>query len=185
METPGIDEQCGKHFVFRDFFECSDTWRKTRIENIPRELDTYHAIKAITEEILDPVQDEFGKVRITYGFSSAALVKEIKKNPYPNITPSTDQHSGHELNKNNTLICKRRGIAVDFYVDGISSQLVACWVAENTNFDRLYFYSSHSPFHVSFGPERSKSIIWMEGYIGGRHQPHNYTLDKLKALRAC
>lgn len=185
MELPDIDSKCGRHFTYRNFIECSDTWKKTRVNNIPEQIDTYRAIRDITAEILDPVAEQFGKVNLTYGFSSPALVKEIKKNSYPNITPSSDQHSGSELNKNKKLICNRQGIAVDFYVGGFSSLVVACWVAENTNFDRLYFYSPHSPFHVSIGPENSKSIVYMKGFLGGRHQPYVYNLEKLKAHKEC
>ncbi|QPB72223.1 hypothetical protein D5125_16970 [Magnetovirga frankeli] len=185
MELPNIDDKCGLHFSYRDFIECSDTWKKTRIRNVPQQIDTYRAIERITQEILDPVQEYFGKVNLTYGFSSPTLVKEIKKNHYPNITPSGDQHSGSELNKNNKLICDRRGIAVDFYVGGVSSLVVACWVAENTNYDRLYFYSPHSPFHVSVGPENNKAIVYMKGFLGGRHQPYIYSLEKLKVHNEC
>jgi hypothetical protein len=182
---PSIDDQCGTHFTYRDFIECSDSWKRTRVENIPQQIDTYQAIDQITREILDPVQEEFGKVYLTYGFSSAALVKEVKTHPYPNISPSGDQHAGCELNRNGNLICKRRGIAADFYVGGVSSHQVACWVAENTNFDRLYFYSAHSPFHVSYGPEHNRSIVYMEGFIGGRHQPYVINVEKLRDLKTC
>ena len=185
MNLPDIDTKCGKHFRYRDFIECSYTWNKTRVDNIPKQIETYRSMEAITSEILDPVQEEFGKIILTYGFSSAALVKEIKINPYPNITPSRDQHAGSELNRNKALICKRRGIAVDFYVGGVSSHIVACWVAENTNYDRLYFYSTHSPFHVSYGPDQSKSIVYMKGFLGGRHQPYVLTTGKFSGLKLC
>ncbi len=62
---------------------------------------------------------------------------------------------------------------------------VACWVAENMNFDRLYFYSAHSPFHVSYGPEQNRSIVYMEGFIGGRHQPYVMNVEKLRDLKTC
>lgn len=185
MSLPDIDSHCGKHFIYRDFIECSDTWNRTRVDNLPKKIDTYRAIEAITDTILDPAQEAFGKVYLTYGFSSATLVKEIKKNPYPNITPSGDQHAGAEVNRNNSLICKRLGIAVDFYVGGVSSLEVACWVAENTNFDRLYFYSPHCPFHVSYGPEHNKSIVYMKGFLGGRHQPYVINKEKLRNLKLC
>ncbi len=185
VALPDIDNKCGKYFTYRDFLECSNTWKTTRIENIPNQVETYLSIDQITEDILCPIEEEFGKVYLTYGYSSRALVKAIKRNSFPNITPSGDQHSGSELNRNGKLICDRRGIAVDFYVGGISSLIVAQWVAENTNFDRLYFYSPHSPFHVSIGPENNKKIMYMRGYIGGRHQPIPYSLEKLLTHKEC
>ena len=104
------------------------------------------------------------------------------KNSYPNITPAGDQHSSCELNRNGKPRCPRLGIAVDFYVGGVSSHEVACWVATDTDFDRLYFYSPHNPFHVSVGPDESRSIVHMKGFLGGRHQPHVINIDKFLNL---
>ena len=178
MDIPNLDEPCGQHFTYRDFIECSDSWKRTHVDNTPQQRETYLAIDQLVSEILDPVKEIFGKVVLTYGFSSAALVKEVKTNAYPNITPSGDQHASCELNRNGKLICDRKGLAVDFYVAGVSSLEVAKWIVQNTYFDRLYFYSAHRPFHVSIGPDDSKSIVFMDGYRGGRHQPKVMALDK-------
>lgn len=178
MELPDLDSSCGKYFTYRDFAECSDTWRAYKIDNIPKEPGTYEAIRKMCSEILDPVWEKFGEVKLTYGFSSPALVNLVKKQKFPNVTESTDQHAGSEINRNGNNICSRLGIAVDFYVKGCSSLLVAQWVVRNTNFDRLYFYSPHRPFHVSVGPERKRSIVWMDGYRGGRHQPKVQTIER-------
>ncbi len=182
METSSIDAKCGEHFTYRDFIECSDSWKKSRVGNIPKQLGTYQAMERISKGILDPVYEKFGQTYLTYGFSSATLVKEIKKNPFPNITPAGDQHASCEFNRNGNPICKRLGIAVDFYVGGVSSHEVACWVVKNTNFDRLYFYSPHSPFHVSVGEDETRSIVHMKGFLGGRHQPHVMNVDRFLNL---
>ena len=55
MELPNLDSPCGKHFTYRDFIECSDTWRTYKIDNIPKEPETYQSIQQICREILDPV----------------------------------------------------------------------------------------------------------------------------------
>ena len=175
---PHPDDRCGEFFVYRDFLECSDSWKRSEVDNIPRQLDTYAAIRQMCRDILDPISEVFGKVILTYGFSSPLLVNVVKQNPYPNITPSGDQHAGSELNTKGELICNRRGIAVDCYVAGVSSLEVARWIVQNTPFDRLYFYSPHRPFHVSVGPENSRSVVWMDGYRGGRHQPRVVSNDK-------
>lgn len=184
MELPDINSPCGKYFTYKDFFECSDTWKAYKIDNTPKEMATFASIKELCSEILDPVWDKFGEVKLTYGFSSPALVKLVQWQKFPNITQSSDQHSGWELNRNGSPICRRLGIAVDFYVAGCSSLEVAQWVAMSTNFDRLYFYSVHRPFHVSVGPECKKSIVWMDGFRGGRHQPRVQTLSKFLEFTA-
>lgn len=168
---PEPDEQCGRHFKFRDFIECSDTWWRTRVANVPQQPDTYSAISRLVTVVLDPLADALGRPVLTYAFSSPALTKLIKRVPNPNITPAGDQHASCELNTRGTLICERRGMAVDIYLPGISSFVAASWVASNTAFDRIYFYSEHRPFHVSVGPEQKRSITIMRGYKGGRHSP--------------
>ena len=54
---PSINGQCGTHFTYRDFIECSDSWKRTRVDNVPQQIDTYQAIDQITREILDLLFD--------------------------------------------------------------------------------------------------------------------------------
>jgi len=83
FELPHIDEKCGEHFTYRDFIECSDSWKKHPVANIPKQLKTYRAIERLCSDILDPVWSTFGEVILTYGFSSPTLVAEVKKNKFP------------------------------------------------------------------------------------------------------
>ena len=182
MQIPNIDDPCGKYFTYRYFIECSETWHRTHVDNLPKQYATFSAIKHLAESILDPVSTQFQQVVLTYAFSSPALVNRIKKNKFPNIHPPGDQHSGCEVNSKGEPICDRLGFAVDIYVPGHSAHEVACWIIENTPFDRLYFYSKHRPFHVSAGPENNQMNVYMKGFLGGRHQPHVMTRDKFKKL---
>jgi hypothetical protein len=184
LNLPTIDEPCGIHFTYRDYLECSDSWKKFKVDNLPKSEGTYEAMRLMSERILDPVSEKFGRVILTYGFSSQELVKKVKKNSYPNINPSGDQHASCEVNRNGSPVCSRLGIAVDFYVAGVSSYEVACWVIEKTEFDRLYFYSKHRSFHVSVGPEVNKVVVFMDGYRGGRHQPKVMSPDKFLLLNS-
>lgn len=147
MTFPNLDARCGHHFTYRDFVECSDTWRLTCVDNTPREAGTYEAMKGLAERVLDPIVDRFGKVTLTYAFASRLLIRHIRnrhrrENTLPNTTPNGDQHAGHELNSIGNLICPRRGMAVDLRVDGVDSRTVAAWTASNTPFDRMLFYSA-------------------------------------------
>ncbi|MBY5990512.1 hypothetical protein [Ferrimonas balearica] len=179
---PSPDSSCGKHFTYKDFIECSDSWVRARPSNVPQQLATYQAIDTLCQTVLDPIWAQFGPIKLTYGFSSASLVKVVKETPYPNITPSGDQHAGCELNRAGKPICPRLGQAVDCYVPGVSSLVVAQWAAQHTPFDRLYFYSAHRPFHISAGPDNSRSIVWMDGYRGGGHQPRVQSPQRFQSL---
>jgi hypothetical protein len=176
-----LDDECGRHFRYRDFVECSETWWRTRVHNVPQQPETYLAISDLVATVLDPLSDHLGRPVLTYAFSSPALTKLIKRVPYPNISQPGDQHASCELNTRGTLICTRRGMAVDIYVPGVSSFVAASWVVANTAFDRLYFYSEHRPFHVSAGPEQNKSITIMRGYKGGRHSPSTISANSFLA----
>jgi hypothetical protein len=45
------------------------------------------------------------------------------------------------------------------------------WIAANVAFDRLYFYGSNRPVHVSFGPDHSRQIIDILTGENGRRIP--------------
>lgn len=153
---PSLDDKCGSHLTYRDFTECGETWRLTRVDNIPKQRATYQAMRDLCVNVLDPVIDRFGPIELTYGFASSALNKLVHKNPHPNTTRNGDQHAGCELNRNGKPFCPRLGQGVDFRVPNRGALEVAHWIVALTRFDRLYFYADDRPFHVSFGPEHSR-----------------------------
>ncbi|WP_238985404.1 DNA phosphorothioation-associated putative methyltransferase [Nitrosococcus halophilus] len=154
---PNLDSPCGRYFIFRQLIECGETQARTGLENLPEQPETYNALCDLTTQVLDPVIDYFGMIRLTYGFCSPALAKKIPGR----ISPQRDQHAACELNRRGKPICDRLGAAVDFIVDYESMLEVAQWVVANTPFDRLYFYGDDKPIHVSFGPDNSKQIVRM------------------------
>ena len=156
---PSLDELCGRHFRYRDLIECGETWRRYKIDNRPQRLETYAAMRELCLRVLDSVVDRFGPVELTYAFASAKLNKLVRRKSKPGTTRRLDQHAGCELNRNGRPYCLRLGFAVDIWVPGVSSYLVAEWVIQNTGFDRIYFYSAERPFHVSVGPENSR-VVW-------------------------
>jgi hypothetical protein len=148
---------CGRHFTYRDFVECGETWQRTRVDNAPRRPETYAAISDLCYFVLDRVVDQFGPIKLTYVFASAALDSLVHKKATPaNTTRDRDQHAGCELNRNGKPYCPRLGQGVDFIVPGRGSLEVAQWILAHTPFDRLYFYSDTRPFHVSYGPEQTR-----------------------------
>lgn len=50
-------------------------------------------------------------------------------------------------------------------------------VVENTDFDRLYFYGSDKPIHVSYGPEYSRNIVIMQIRKNGKKVPKNIAVS--------
>jgi len=158
LELPDIDNYCSKSFQFRDFFECSDTYKIFLPSNIPVSIDTYSAITNLANEILERVIQEFGDITLTYGFCGPALQRLIKQK----IDSKIDQHAGHELDLKGNLICKRKGFAVDFIVKNKCSLDVSRWIVNNCRYDRLYFYGSNRPVHISYSDSPIEQIVLMK-----------------------
>lgn len=164
---PALDDRCGRYLTYRQLIECGETQQSTGLANYPKQPDSYTALYDLAKYILDPVIDYFGMIRLSYGFCSHELGKHIKKR----VAPKLDQHAAHELNSKNNLICPRLGAAVDFIVEDENMREVADWVAENTPFDRLYFYGDDRPMHVSYGPEQKGEYVDLVLTDSGRQVP--------------
>ncbi len=168
-KIPNLDELCGAYLTYRQLIECGETQQITGISNRPIQPDSYNALYDLAINVLDPVIDYFGMIRLTYGFCSHELGKHIKKR----VAPKLDQHAAHEVNSKKNYICSRFGAAVDFIVDDEDMREVANWIAENTPFDRLYFYGEHRPIHVSFGAEQKGQYFDLMITGTGRLAPKN------------
>ena len=157
-KIPKPEDKCSKYFSYKDFFECSETYKKVLVNNIPKQIETYKAIEEISCKILDRIQDNFGEIEFTYGFCSISLQKKIKKNIYP----KTDQHAGFETDKKGNVICNRGGIAVDFKITNLSSLELSRWIVQHCNFDRIYYYGKERPIHISLNRNPISQIILMQ-----------------------
>ena len=161
---PELDEPCGANFTFRDFIECGETQQRLQLKNIPLNPETYNALHDLAVNILDPLIDYFGSVKLTYGFCSPGLAKHIPGR----IAPELDQHAGHELNSKKKPVCSRGGAACDFIVEDEDMKEVADWIIANLPFDRLYFYGPDKPMHISYAQSRSnKAYRLMPTQAGG------------------
>jgi hypothetical protein len=159
VSVPSLNDPCGEYLTFRDLINCGETQARTGIDNLPTEMESWEALKALSEAILDPVIKNFGPVELTFGFCSPELFKAMtspKRSAH-----KLDQHHSHERNTRGNLVCDRLGAAVDFSVAGESMIEVAKWVVSNTKFDRLYVYGDDRPIHVSYGPDRTRQVVLM------------------------
>jgi len=139
---------------------------------MPKEPDSYTALLDLALNVLDPVIDYFGMVKMTYGFCSAELAKEIPGR----IAPNLDQHSAHEKKRSGKPICERLGAACDFIVEHEDMKDVAAWIANNTKVDRIYFYGSELPIHVSMSRSPSRQFFSMLPSADGQRIPRKIVL---------
>jgi DNA phosphorothioation-associated putative methyltransferase len=177
-DLPSLDDPCGRFLTYRQLIECGETQARTGFPNLPQIPESYTALHDLAAHVLDPIIDYFGMVRLTYGFCSPALAKEISGR----IDPKRDQHAAHERSRAGRPVCQRLGAAVDFLVEDENMLEVAQWVAANTPFDRLYFYGRDRPIHVSYGPNHDRQIVRMLSAESGRLYPRITTTAEFLAL---
>ena len=175
---PSLDQNCGKYLKFRDLIQCGETQSRLGIPNIPLNPDTYNALYFLGTQVLDPVIDYFGAVKLTYGFCSPALGAKISSR----VAPKLDQHASHECNLQGKAICDRLGAAVDFIIEDEDMIEVAQWIAENLTFDRIYLYGRTKPIHVSLSNAPARLVTFMVLTAAGRRMPRTCTPKEIPAF---
>jgi zinc D-Ala-D-Ala carboxypeptidase len=113
-----------RNFTLQELIK-SDTAIRMDIDNNPN-ADQIEKLKLLCENILQPVRDHFGRVKVTSGFRSEQLC--IKINSSVN-----SQHAKAE--------------AADFEVMGTDNAELADWIQKNLEYDQLIleFYTPGEP----------------------------------------
>ena len=103
----------------------SDTAIRKGIDNNPN-ADQIEKLKLLCENILQPVRDHFGRVKITSGFRSVDLCMAIGSS-------ANSQHA--------------RAEAADFECIGVDNAELADWIHKNLSYDQLIleFYTPGEP----------------------------------------
>jgi len=131
-----------KNFTLQEFTK-SQTAERRGIDNTPVEGHIENA-KALFENVVQPVRDNFGVTIINSGYRSGDLNYAIGGS-------NTSQH------------CK--GQAVDIECPGIPNYDIAKWIEENLDFDQLIleFYTPGIPdsgwVHVSYKTEDNRKGV--------------------------
>ena len=124
-----------RNFTLQELIK-SDTAIRKGIDNNPNS-DQVEKLKALCENVLQPVRDHFGRVKVTSGFRSPELCVAIGSS-------INSQHSKAE--------------ACDFEVLGVDNAEVADWVRMNCETDQLIleYYTPGEPnsgwIHASWVP---------------------------------
>ena len=119
----------------------SDTAIRKGINNNPN-AEQIEKLKALCENILQPVRDHFGRVKITSGFRSVDLCMAIGSSP-------NSQHAKAE--------------AADFECIGVDNAELADWIHKNLPYDQLIleFYTPGEPnsgwIHCSWIPDQPRA----------------------------
>jgi len=123
----------------------SDTAIRKGINNNPN-AEQIEKLKLLCENILQPVRDHFGRVKVTSGFRSSELCLAI----------------GSSVNSQHA-----RAEAADFECIGVDNAELADWIHQNLTYDQLIceFYTPGEAnsgwIHCSWVPDQPRaSYLW-------------------------
>ena len=131
--------QMSRNFSLQELIK-SDTAIRMGINNNPS-AEQMEKLKALCENILQPVRDHFGRVKIASGYRSPELCAEI----------------GSSVNSQHA-----KAAAADFECIGTDNAELADWIYKNLDFDQLIleFYTPGEPnsgwIHCSYTPNQPR-----------------------------
>ena len=142
--------QLSRNFSLQELIK-SDTAIRRGIDNNPN-ADQIEKLKALCENILQPVRDHFGRVKVTSGYRSPELCSAIGSSV-------NSQHAKAE--------------AADFECIGVDNAELADWINQNLPYDQLIceFYTPGEPnsgwIHCSYIPDQPRaSYLWAYKFEG-------------------
>lgn len=140
--------------------------------NLPTQ-ESELSLVLLTREILLPITENFGRLTVTYGFTSPALNRYIQRLSPAGTAPDLDQHSCSELNSKGSIICQRHGAACDFIVHDYGERMneIAHFICLNLSFDKLYYYGRNRPIHISVSESPLRHLQLMQQSESGRRYP--------------
>ena len=136
--------QLSRNFSLQELIK-SDTAIRKGIDNNPNS-DQIEKLKLLCENILQPVRDHFGRVKITSGYRSPELCTAIGSSV-------NSQHAKAE--------------AADFECVGVDNAELADWINRELSYDQLIveYYTPGEPnsgwIHCSYIPDQPRaSYLW-------------------------
>ena len=142
--------QLSRNFSLQELIK-SDTAIRKGIDNNPN-ADQIEKLKALCENILQPVRDHFGRVKVTSGYRSPELCSAI----------GSSENSQHA-----------KSDAADFECIGVENAELADWINQNLPYDQLIceFYTPGEPnsgwIHCSYIPDQPRaSYLWAYKFEG-------------------
>jgi len=124
------DIQLSPHFKLSEMIR-SEIASREGIDNYPKDEAIIHNLKALCQNVLEPVRQHFGKpISPTSGYRCLTLNRLLK-------SKDTSQHV--------------QGQAADFVVPGVSKSIAMQWIRDNLEYDQLIDeYGNGGWIHVSY-----------------------------------
>lgn len=184
-----------KHFYMRDFLY-SEIGNFHQIANIPDDPDlAILAGKKLCEELLDPMQETFGRVAVRSGFRSAQLNRFGNENKLN--CARNDANFGHHIwdrpaeGDHGSMIGAGASIVIPWFADqydaGRDWRDLAWWIHDHLPYSHLWFFPKLCAFNISWRevPERTiSSYIAPKGMLLRANNEPNETAATRRARYA-
>jgi len=156
--------QLSRNFSLQELIK-SDTAIRKGIDNNPNS-DQIEKLKLLCENILQPVRDHFGRVKVTSGYRSVELCMAIGSS-------ANSQHAKAE--------------AADFECIDVDNAELSDWIKNNLDYDQLIleYYTPGEPnsgwIHCSYIPE-GRRASFLHAYKSEGKTKYKPILGKAKDL---
>ena len=152
-----------KNFVLSEITR-SNTARRKGISNEP-EKEHLANLQTIITELVQPMRDAIGPIRISSGYRSPKLNKAIGGS-------SRSQH------------CKGQALDLQFWKDGkMNNQVIYDWVLDSgLDFDQMINEFDFAWIHISFNSSKNRRQV-LEAYKNDQSKTaYRHAKDNIKAL---
>ena len=152
-----------KNFVLSEITR-SNTARRKGISNEP-EKEHLASLQTIITELVQPMRDAIGPIRISSGYRSPKLNKAIGGS-------SRSQH------------CKGQALDLQFWEDGkINNKVIYDWVLDSgLDFDQMINEFDFAWIHISFNSSKNRRQV-LEAYKNDQGKTaYRHAKDNIKAL---
>jgi zinc D-Ala-D-Ala carboxypeptidase len=152
-----------KNFVLSEIIR-SNTARRKGISNEP-EKEHLANLKTIITELVQPMRDVIGPIRISSGYRSPKLNRAIGGS-------SRSQH------------CKGQALDLQFWKDGeMNNQVIYDWVLDSgLEFDQMINEFDFAWIHISFSSGKNRKQV-LEAYKNDQGKTaYRHASDNIKAL---
>jgi hypothetical protein len=161
-----LSAKISPHFRIGEF--CQSDYGEIK----PKRYQIY-LIKRLAQDILEPIRERFGSpVVITSGIRNKhvwdGIARRARERGLPPPSKTTD-HSYLDPEVNQWGVG-----AVDFFVEGVSSQHVFLWASENLAYGQIILYPDYHFIHISNPKEIVFSNRFAEKFLKGKKRKMLY-----------
>jgi len=182
-------QRLSKSFFMRDFLY-SEIAAIYGMPNVPEDPDLALEVgKHLCEELLEPLQDQFGRIAIRSAYRSCE-VNALGNERRHNCSSNEANYAGHIWDRRNAdghmgaTACVVVPRLADYIANGGSWQAMAWWIRDHLRYADVEFFAKLGAFNISWHekPERyiysyapPKGILTKPGYANfeGTHE-HEY-----------